>query len=118
MTDQLDGLPKIIRIGPYDITIKRLPDDHDDCGNFNLGDGELRLQAACYTPVMVVDTFIHEVIHAASKIHDIFDDDLLEERVCSTVAPVMTAMFLQHPEILRWMLKSLEPSSTSPTTSS
>jgi hypothetical protein len=112
---QLDGLPKTIRVGPYDITIKLLPDDHENSGEFNLGYGELRLQGEFYTPVMAVDTFLHEVIHAVSKIYDVIDDDLLEERVCSTLAPAMTAMFLHSPEILRWMLKSLEPSTTSPT---
>ena len=105
---QLDGLPPTIRIGPYEITIKLLPDDHDDCGNFNLGHGELRLQGAFYTPTMAVDTFIHEVIHAACRIYDIIADDSLEERVCSGVAPVLTQIFLDHPEILRWMLKNLE----------
>jgi hypothetical protein len=115
MTDQLDGLPKTIRIGPYDITIKLLPGDHDDCGNFNLGEGAIGLQGAFHTPTMAVDTFIHEVIHAACRIYGIIDDDFLEERICSGVAPVMTQIFLDHPEILRWMLKSLEPSATSPT---
>jgi hypothetical protein len=113
--NQLDGLPKTIRIGPYDITITSLPDDHEDFGGFNLGQADIRLQANLITPVMVVDTFLHEVIHAACRIYGIIDDDFLEERICSGVAPVMTQIFLDHPEILRWMLKSLEPSTTSPT---
>jgi hypothetical protein len=115
--NQLDGLPKTIRIGPYEINIVLLPKEHEDCGNFNLGDGVIGLQGAFHSPTMAVDTFIHEVIHAACRIYGVVEDDLLEERICSGVAPVMTQIFLDHPEILQWMLKSLTKSSTtSPTT--
>lgn len=114
----LDGLPNTIRIGPYEITIVALPDGHEDFGSFNLGEAVIRLQGSVISPVMVVDTFIHEVIHAACRIYGVIDDDVVEERLCSGVAPVLTQIFLDHPEVLRWMLKSLETksSTTSPTT--
>ena len=105
---QLDGLPSTIRIGPFTFTIVALPDDHDDFGNCNLGHAVIRLRGDLVSPIMVVDTFIHEAIHMACRIYGIVDDDALEERVCSGVAPVLTQIFLDHPEILRWMLKNLE----------
>lgn len=111
----MNDLPKSIRVGPYDISIVHLPSDSEDFGQFHLGDQELRLQKEFRSGVAAVDTFVHELAHAAWRVLGL-PGRATEEQVCSSVAPIFTQVFRDHPEVLHWMLKKL--SDTSATTKS
>lgn len=105
------GLPSTIRVGPYDIFIRPLPSESDLFGRFRLYDQEILLSKNFLSGHALVDTFIHELTHAIWSIFGL-GTKATEEQVASAIAPHLTQVLRDHPEILHWMIENLTKSST------
>ena len=103
----VDGLPSAIRVGPYDIKIVFLPDDSDDYGHFLASELELGIQRQFASGAVAVDTFLHEILHAVWWAAALPRKRCEEERAVSQIAPSLTQVFRDHPELLTWMQKTL-----------
>lgn len=107
------GLPKSIRVGPYDIEIVALPEKDDRFGCFQLGKQELGLAPHFHSGVAAVDTFLHELAHAAWTISGLLNR-ATEEQAASAIGPVFTQVFRDHPEIVVWIANMLNPTKEKP----
>ncbi len=102
------GLPKSVRIGPFDIklNIKEF-DDPDTWGMFVWGAMTIQLAPDQPTAIFAADTLWHEFYHAISKIYGLAQGDT-EERIASVTSPAWIQLFRDNPGLLPWVWKSLK----------
>lgn len=105
--------PSRIRVGyrNYRVETKTYAEyeEDGDLGNCDREQGVITLCNEGLPPEVVLDTLIHEVMHAcwiAAGLHEIVEDkDSTEEIVVLTMASNLTQVFIDNPEFLRWVSK-------------
>jgi len=102
---KVDGLPSSLRVGPYDITIAIVDELTGSYGEFSPVEQEIRLLREYKTAALAVDTLLHEVLHAAWFAAAL--PKKYEERTVSALAPTLTQILRDHPEVLEWVRKAL-----------
>ena len=102
-------LPDTIRVGYQDIKITAV-DMGDDYGRYNSQTARID-----YDPDRnkreVVNTIIHEVLHAISHTQGLrvitFKNEELEENIINSFANGFTQVFLDNPALLDWIAENL-----------
>jgi len=105
-----DGLPALLRIGSYDVTIvivDQMPDGSNDFGEFSYNRSVITLRKLQPTPAFGVDTLLHEIVHAIHSFYDIKSKKDDEERVACRLGAALTQIFRDNPQLLTWIAKSL-----------
>lgn len=103
------GLPKKLRIGPYDIKIEITELNHEDGEQHIWGKWRDSKQLIQLTPEQpnapfAVDTMMHEIIHAIFSIHHLDKEDD-EERIVSSIASALTQVYRDNRALLAWISK-------------
>lgn len=102
--------PDSIRIGPFDIDIIPLTvqqsDDSGRWGEFSSRHQNIKFCVEC-DPIVALDTFIHEVLHAVHWSMNI-QEGANEEAIVSSTATGLTGVFRDNPELLPWMSRVLK----------
>jgi len=106
------NLPELIRIGPYDIKI--LPweigeaNGEQSYGQFNPNTMTIKV-ATGYQPAFIVDTLLHEILHAASYVGNIGGtEEENEETYCTVLATQLTQVFRDNPQLLKFITQQLK----------
>ncbi len=104
MSSPYDGLPKSVRIGPYDITIEvkeKLTEDDDDFGHYDHG-RLIKLREDQYNPTLAIDTLLHEILHGIYRCCG-FDKESSEETLVTGLATGLTQVLRDNPGVLEWL---------------
>lgn len=102
------GLPKSVRVGPFDLTIElRHFDDPDTWGVFAFGSNSIQLNPDQPSATFAADTVLHEIIHAIWKIYGLSQSDS-EERIASVMATAWCQIYRDNSVLLRWLVKNLK----------
>lgn len=105
-------LPSTVRVGPFDFAIKPWAhlDAHGsrryaECNTLAL---EIKIDEMLPLthPVKAIDSLLHEIGHAIWWCYGIQREDT-EERIVSTTATAMTALFRDNPDLVRWISAGL-----------
>lgn len=101
-------LPDTIRIGLHDYAIVKWN------SNTSLGRGrsgecasieqEIRLSSGHPSCTQLIDTFLHEALHAVYWVYGVHDEDK-EERVVSVFSTALTTLFRDNPWLASWIEK-------------
>ena len=103
-----DGLPKSLRIGPYDIGLQlREFDDLDTWGCWAFGALAIQLSPNQPSKSFAVDTLIHELFHALWKIYGLAQQDS-DERYATVMATAWTQLYKDNPRLLSWIASALK----------
>jgi hypothetical protein len=111
----LRGLPKKIKIGPYDwvVVIKEGP--NANCGSAVFQHLELRLWPAnIKNPALVVGVVLHECLHVIYDFHALdklpkqTSRDDVEEKVITAFEGGLVSLFRDNPKMMVWMKKWLK----------
>jgi hypothetical protein len=109
----IEGLPQSIRVGPYDVAVVLVDafEDDDDCyGYFSNDPPTIQLLQRYASPVLAVDTVLHEIAHAIWWASALPKKRCDEERAIAALAPGFVQVFRDHPELLEWIKSSLSRS--------
>ncbi len=109
--DIFTGLPKKLRIGPWDYNISLVHkiDDGQSFGCFTADKCEIQIRVDHPSAPYAVDTVLHELLHAVFHVQSLHESDLeKEEHVVSMVAKAWTQVFRDNPTLLKWIAGSLK----------
>jgi hypothetical protein len=99
-------LPGNVRVGPFDFRIELMAPcraaSEKAFGLCNCLEHVISLQRDMPNKSRVVDTFLHELMHAIYWAYGIEDRDE-EERIVGAIAVGMTALFRDNPWLLDWI---------------
>lgn len=105
------GLPKTLKIGPFEILVEilveipRLPvDGRVTFGDWNSVEHRIRIKHDHPSIAAALDTVIHEIKHAIfTFFHVVPRDD--EELLVSSLATAWTTVLLDNPQLVKWISK-------------
>jgi hypothetical protein len=107
--DVFAGLPKSIRIGPYDIPVT-IADIKAEEGRVMFGVysafGTIELNPIAPNPIHGADTVLHEILHAVyanAGLSPLSD----EEHVCSAISTGLLQVLRDNPKLVAWLTKAL-----------
>jgi hypothetical protein len=110
MPDVFVGLPKSVRIGPYDIavTVKEIPKDDDGNSPFGLYTpaSSIELNTTAPNAIHAADTMLHEVLHGVYGNAGLGPMSQ-EEQVVSAIATGLTQVLRDNPKLVAWLTKAL-----------
>jgi hypothetical protein len=117
MSDPVDGIPDMLRIGPYDITVEKPDSIPDDDGKTLWGcyeHSKLLIQITRSQPniLFAIDTLFHEIYHAI-YVNTGLGYGSSEEHVVSALATGMTQVYRDNPSLVQWLNASLQEPSPS-----
>ncbi len=99
------GLPKSVRVGPYEIPVIIMELDDDVQGEFSFGKLAIRLSPKQPSAVFAADTVLHELLHAIWRVYNLkVGDD--EERTVTTLAMAMIQLFHDNIVLVAWLAKN------------
>lgn len=103
------GLPRSLRIGPYDIPVK-ITDIKAEEGRILFGTysafGSIELNPIAPNSIHAADTVLHEILHGVygnaglSPIND-------EEQICSAISTGLLQVLRDNPGLVTWLTKAL-----------
>lgn len=99
-------LPGQFRIGPYDFDVMIETNAKNDLGTMSLTDLKITLSPEHPNPIYALDTILHEVIHAISRIQGLRKNDD-EERIANTLASGLTQVLRDNPQLVAWINRVL-----------
>ena len=105
--DDVVALPSRVRVCGFDFDIvayRRMEAvGAQKWGEFSSAELTIRIDP-CARPQKVVDTMLHEILHAMMWVYDLnaIKDD--EERVCSVLATAWLAFFRDNPTVVDWIV--------------
>lgn len=101
-----ERLPKKLRISAYDFRLELWDSSQAQStrkfGEFSAIEQRITIQAEYASPVTMVDTLLHEILHAIYWVHGIDDKDE-EERIVNTMAVAWTQVWRDNPALLDWL---------------
>ena len=111
MSNILEKLPKVVRVGGFDIRIE-LMSMHTAAGmqrygEFSSVEQTIRLQREMPSRFKAVDTLLHEINHAIYWAYGLEDDDK-EERIVGTFGTAQMALFRDNPWLTKWIGEALK----------
>lgn len=98
-------LPKSIRVGAHDIHVSEMSQQESQgARHFGLfAPTASKIKVATHTaPIHVLDTMLHEVIHAIWW-DRIFSNDATEENAVSAISAGMTQVLRDNPKLRKWI---------------
>ena len=102
-------LPKIIKVAGFDITIERMNHavsmSDQVFGDWTPIEQKIRIDLAL-SRHKVVDTMIHELLHAIHWAYVIKNEDE-EERIVSVTSTALTQVFRDNPDLMKWIQYNL-----------
>lgn len=105
-------LPTPLRIGPYDVDVEdyaqRLASSENRWGAFNRETLIIKICTEDVSKWIVLDTFIHEILHAVWWANNIQNKDE-EERTVMIMATGLTQVFRDNPRLREWISQVCEP---------
>ncbi len=109
MNGLLDGLPKSIRLGPFDIAliVKDKISDDDDAGIYHNGIS-IELRGDQFNAMFAVDTVLHEISHGLYRAAGL-DKKSSEENIVTAMATGWTQVFRDNPALLTWLYQMIPP---------
>lgn len=110
--DAYKGLPKTVKIGPFSIKIKIMPESWREKNDaYGICDSDNSIIYLCRqqgTPEFATDTLIHELMHAVYRtFHLATGDD--EERICGAMATGFSGLLQENPKLLQWIASHIHP---------
>jgi|TARA_R110000772_G_scaffold218902_1_gene329491 hypothetical protein len=97
---------KSIKVGPTDFSVEYVPLNEELFGDFSYITSRIRIEENLKGPPLV-DTVIHEVLHAIWKLGQLKDKKEDEERAVSVMATYLTQVLRDNPEFMPWIKKNL-----------
>ncbi len=109
MSSLLDGLPKIIRVGPFDIPviIKDKINDDDDSGLYTHGIS-IELRSDQHNAAFALDTVLHEINHAIYRTFGL-NKNSNEEAAVTALATGYAMVMRDNPELTAWLYRMAQP---------
>jgi len=103
-------LPEKVKVAGYNIAIKDWPPHAASAsrryGEFSANEMEIRIDMSMHSE-KVLDVFLHELYHAVFWVYGIRDEDK-EERICDQLSAGMSQVYIDNPDILRFINESRE----------
>jgi hypothetical protein len=98
---------KSIKIGSTDYSIEYVPLNEELFGDFSYINSRIRIEQNLIGPPLV-DTVLHEVLHAIWRLGQLKDKKEDEERVVSVMATYLTQVLRDNPALMPWLRKHLK----------
>ena len=103
------GLPKAIRIGPYDYGVDLVAHlSNDDWGQYSHSGSWIKIRIDHPTPPMGLDTVWHEVSHGIFAFFNLGATPELaeaEEKIVSAFGTGLAMISIDNPSLLTWIQK-------------
>ncbi len=97
------NLPQGVKVGPYSFSISTFPaDDREDVHGYCLTTSRVIKVADTIKGALLVDTVIHEILHAIYWSAGLREGDD-EERIVSLLATGWTQVLIDSPSVRKWL---------------
>ena len=106
--DFFDGLPSVVRIGPFDISVvvkDKINEDYDE-GTYTHGVA-IELRAHQPNATFALDTLLHEINHGIYRTFGL-DDRSSEETIVATMATGWTMIYRDNPTLIAWISRTVK----------
>lgn len=100
-------LPSSVRVGPYDFKIISPVQDQNNWGELSYTEHVIRLRGNFPSPQMMVDTVLHELLHACWFTGGL-GKKVGEERAVNTLSTQLTQVLRDNPELFMWMRETVK----------
>jgi|TARA_R110000803_G_scaffold209119_1_gene278368 hypothetical protein len=98
---------KSIKIGSTDYSIEYVPLNEELFGDFSYFNSRIRIEQNLTGPPLV-DTVLHEVLHAIWRLGQLKDKKEDEERAVAIMASYLTQVLRDNPALMPWLRKHLK----------
>jgi hypothetical protein len=97
---------KSVKVGPTDFSIEYVPLNDELFGDFSYINSRIRIEENLKGTALV-DTVLHEILHAIWKLGQLKDKREDEERAVAIMATYLTQVLRDNPTMLTWLKKNL-----------
>lgn len=97
---------KSVKVGPTDFSIEYVPLNDEIFGDFSYINSRIRIEENLKGSALV-DTVLHEILHAIWKLGQLKDKREDEERAVAIMATYLTQVLRDNPKMLTWLKKNL-----------
>ena len=97
---------KSVKVGPTDFSIEYVPLNDELFGDFSYINSRIRIEENLKGTALV-DTVLHEILHAIWKLGQLKDKREDEERAVAIMATYLTQVLRDNPMMLTWLKKNL-----------
>tara|TARA_R110002020_G_scaffold199208_1_gene400622 strand:+ start:1767 stop:2066 length:300 start_codon:yes stop_codon:yes gene_type:complete len=97
---------KSVKVGPTDFSIEYVPLNEELFGDFSYINSRIRIEENLKGTALV-DTVLHEILHAIWKLGQLKDKREDEERAVAIMATYLTQVLRDNPVMLTWLKKNL-----------
>jgi len=97
---------KSVKVGPTDFSIEYVPLNDELFGDFSYINSRIRIEQNLKGTALV-DTVLHEILHAIWKLGQLKDKREDEERAVAIMATYLTQVLRDNPTMLTWLKKNL-----------
>ena len=97
---------KSVKVGPTDFSIEYVPLNEELFGDFSYINSRIRIEENLKGSALV-DTVLHEILHAIWKLGQLKDKREDEERAVAIMATYLTQVLRDNPKMLTWLKKNL-----------
>jgi len=97
---------KSVKVGPTDFSIEYVPLNDEIFGDFSYINSRIRIEENLKGSALV-DTVLHEILHAIWKLGQLKDKREDEERAVAIMATYLTQVLRDNPNMLTWLKKNL-----------
>ena len=97
---------KSVKVGPTDFSIEYVPLNDELFGDFSYINSRIRIEENLKGSALV-DTVLHEILHAIWKLGQLKDKREDEERAVAIMATYLTQVLRDNPTMLNWLKKNL-----------
>ena len=97
---------KSVKVGPTDFSIEYVPLNDELFGDFSYINSRIRIEENLKGSALV-DTVLHEILHAIWKLGQLKDKREDEERAVAIMATYLTQVLRDNPVMLTWLKKNL-----------
>jgi hypothetical protein len=108
--EAFDRMPKLVRIGPFDFEIVTWTSLESNAarryGECSTQEQKLRICREMSSCEKLVDTVLHEVLHAIFWAYSI-EDGFNEEQTVTRISTAFLSLFRDNPELLLWVNETL-----------
>lgn len=96
-------LPKLIRIGPYDVPLEVTEKDSPNWGEWWGNEYKISIKPTFPSPQKAAEVVIHELLHAAWQVSALPGGTGTEERAVNALAVTMTQILRDNPKLIDWL---------------
>ena len=100
-------IPRVLRIAAFDISVEEMPTSvaraAERLGEFSNVEQCIRVQTQDLSKWIVLDTLLHELVHAIFSCYSLDDDDD-QERLASVMGTALAQVCRDNPDLIKWIL--------------